>query len=74
MTYVVHVTMTEEENTQKTAARNTKVHVEGKYEYTNLEVAREAAEIACHAAEKLRPSRTKMMDDDDWAGHPDRTD
>ena len=73
MTYVVHVTMIEEEDGKKTAA-GTKVHVEGKYEYKNLEIAREAAEVACHAASKLHPSRSTAMDDDDWAGHPDRSD
>lgn len=72
MTYVVHVTMTEEaESKPKTKA---KVHVNGKYEYRNLELAREAAETACYAAAKLKPSRTKTVDDDDWTGHPDRND
>jgi len=72
MSYVVHVTMTEED--QNTSKAGSKVHVEGKYEYKNLEIAREAAEVACHAAEKLHPSRTKTIDDDDWTGHPDRSD
>ena len=74
MSYVVHVTMTEGEEIQRKPAVSTKVHVEGKYEYPNLEIAREAAEVACHAAEKLHPSRTKTIDDDDWTGHPDRSD
>jgi uncharacterized OsmC-like protein len=73
MTYVVHVTMTEEEGQRKVKPEVT-VHVEGKYEYKNLETAREAAEVACFAAAKLNPSRTKTMDDDDWTGHLDRTD
>ena len=73
MSYVVHVTMTEEgaQNDEVVGAR---IHVDGKYEYKNLEIAREAAEIACHAAAKLKPSRTKTIDDDDWTGHPDRSD
>jgi hypothetical protein len=50
------------------------VHVEGEYEYQSLEIARQAAEVACHAAAKLRPSRTKSIDDDDWTEHPDRSD
>jgi hypothetical protein len=74
MSYVVHVMMTEEEEAQTRAGTKTKVHVDGKYEYKNLELAREAAEVACHAAAKLKPSRTKTMNDDDWTGHPDRSD
>jgi len=74
MTYVVQVTMTEEEEAQFKATTNAKVHIDGKYEYKNLELAREAAEVACHAAAKLKPSRTKTVDDDDWKGHPDRSD
>lgn len=74
MTYVVHVTMIEAENGQGMPDTDVKVHVEGKFEYRNLEMAREAAEVACHAAEKLHPSRTRTMDDDDWTTHPDRTD
>ena len=74
MSYVVHVTMTEEEETAQRAASAGKVHVEGQFEYNNLEIAREAAEIACHAAAKLRPSRSKTTDDDDWTEHPDRSD
>ena len=74
MSYVVHVTMTEEEEAEPKPTNNGKVHVEGQFEYKNLEVAREAAEIACSAAAKLRPSRTKTIDDDDWTEHPDRSD
>jgi hypothetical protein len=74
MSYVVHVTMTEEEEAQLKPETGAKVHVDGHYEYKNLEIAREAAEFACHAAAKLKPSRTKTIDDDDWTGHPDRSD
>ena len=74
MTYVVHVTMTEEEEAQSKTGIKAKLHVDGKYEYKNLELAREAAEVACHAAAKLKPSRTRTVDDDDWTGHPDRSD
>jgi hypothetical protein len=66
--------MIEEEEKQSKPQPASKVHVDGKYEYKNLELAREAAEVACHAAAKLNPSRTKTMDDDDWTGHPDRSD
>ena len=74
MPYVVHVTMTEEEEQGKKPVSGGKVHVEGQYEYKNLEIAREAAEVACTAAAKLRPSRMKTIDDDDWTEHPDRSD
>lgn len=74
MSYVVHVTMTEEEEMELKPANGGKVHVEGQFEYSNLETAREAAEIACHAAAKLRPSRSRTIDDDDWTEHPDRSD
>ena len=74
MSYVVHVTMTEEEEAKAATASGAKVHIDGKYEYKNLESAREAAEVACHAAVKLKPSRVKTVDDDDWTDHPDRSD
>ncbi len=74
MSYVVHVTMIEEEEALKTGMVGSRIHIDGKYEYKNLEIAREAAEVACHAAAKLKPSRTKTIDDDDWTGHPDRSD
>ena len=74
MSYVVHVTMTEEEEATEQGTCGARIHIDGKYEYKNLEIAREAAEVACHAAAKLKPSRTRTIDDDDWIGHPDRSD
>jgi len=74
MSYVVHVTMTEELKNGQKPKIGTTIHVEGKYEYKTLENAREAAEVACHAAAKLNPSRSRAMDDDDWTSHPDRSD
>ena len=76
MSYVVHVTMTEEEEeaAQSKDIVGARIHIDGKYEYKNLEIAREAAEVACHAAAKLKPSRSRTIDDDDWTGHPDRSD
>jgi hypothetical protein len=74
MSYVVHVTMTEEKEAKSKGLVGTRIHIDGKYEYKNLEIAREAAEVACHAASKLKPTRTRTIDDDDWTGHPDRTD
>jgi hypothetical protein len=66
--------MTEEAQARSKAKTKSKVHVDGKYEYKNLALARGAAEVACHAAAKLNPSRTRTVDDDDWTGHPDRGD
>lgn len=75
MSYVVHVTMTEERDTaQSKGLVGARIHIDGKYEYKNLEIAREAAEVACHAAVRLKPSRSRTIDDDDWTGHPDRSD
>ena len=75
MSYVVHVTMTEEEEAvHRKDLVGARIHIDGKYEYKNLETAREAAEVACHAAAKLKPSRSRTIDDDDWVGHPDRSD
>ena len=74
MSYVVHVTMTEEEEAEQKQGSAGKVHVEGQFEYKNLEIAREAAEVACNAAAKMKPTRTKTIDDDDWTEHPDRSD
>lgn len=74
MSYVVHVTMTEEEEAKLKLSNSGKVHVEGQFEYNNLEIAREAAEIACNAAAKMKPSRSRTIDDDDWTEHPDRSD
>jgi hypothetical protein len=67
------VTMTEEEEAEQKAVYAGKLHVEGQFEYNNLEVAREAAEIACNAVAKMKPSRSKTIDDD-WTEHLDRSD
>jgi len=74
MSFVVHVTMTEEADKRPSSTKKRTIHVEGTYEYNNLEIAREAAEVACHAAAKLHPARAVAVDDDDWTGHPDRSD
>ena len=73
MSYLVHVTMTEEAEAEQRAVHAGKLHVEGQFEYNSLEIAREAAEIACNGAAKMKPSRSKTIDDD-WTEHPDRTD
>jgi hypothetical protein len=73
MSYIVRVLMEEGTDGNKTPVSST-VHVDGQFEFDNLEKAREAAEVACHAAANLKPRRFREVDDDDWAFHPDRTD
>jgi rRNA processing protein Krr1/Pno1 len=73
MTFIVRVLM-EEANGNKVVVSDKNVHVDGQFEFDNLEKAREAAEVACHAAANLKPRRWKEVDDDDWKFHPDRTD
>lgn len=73
MKFIVRVVM-EEGNGNKVVVDSKNVHVDGEFEFDNLEKAREAAEVACHAAANLKPRRLKEVDDDDWQFHPDRTD
>ena len=73
MTFIVRVLM-EEGNGKKVVVDSKTFHVDGQFEFDNLEKAREAAEVACHAAANLKPRRMKEVDDDDWKFHPDRTD
>jgi hypothetical protein len=72
MTFIVRVLMEEAGGSKTLAGSN--AHVDGQFEFDNLEKAREAAEVACHAAARLNPQRIKERDDDDWKFHPDRTD
>jgi hypothetical protein len=72
MSFIVRVIM-EEGNGNKVVLSNT-AHVDGQFEFENLEKAREAAEVACRAAANLSPRRWREVDDDDWKFHPDRTD
>lgn len=72
MSFVVHVILEESANGNHKNVGT--VHLDGKYEFKNLELAREAAHVACHAAAGLNPQRSKQTDDDDWTVHPDRTD
>jgi hypothetical protein len=50
------------------------VHAEGQYEFSTLELAREAQQVACNAAAGMKPSRSKAISDEDWTVHPDRSD
>lgn len=72
MTFIVRVLMEEADGSKTLVSSN--AHVDGQFEFDNLEKAREAAEVACHAAAQLKPTRMKERDDDDWKFHPDRTD
>jgi hypothetical protein len=72
MSFIVRVLMEEADGTKTLLTSN--AHVDGQFEFDNLEKAREAAEVACHAAANLKPRRFKEIDDDDWKLHPDRTD
>ena len=74
MSYVVRVVMTEEEESAQKPAIGVKVHVDGQYVYNNLEIAREAAQVACNAAAKMKPGRSRAISDETWTEHPDRTD
>ena len=73
MPFIVRILM--EEADGKTVLVSSKTaHIDGQFEFENLEKAREAAEVACHAAANLKPRRFKEADDDDWHFHPDRSD
>ena len=72
MTFIVRVSMEEAANASNVNTKN--LHVDGQFEFDNLEKAREAAEVACHSAASLKPRRWKEVDDDDWKLHPDRSD
>jgi len=73
MSFIVRVMMEEGSNGDKIVV-SPNAHVEGQFVFDNLEKAREAAEVACHAAANLKPRLWKEVDDDDWKFHPDRSD
>ena len=60
MSYVVHLLMIEEGESEQRSPSTVKVHVEREYEHQDLENARQAAEVACQAAAKLRPSANEF--------------
>ncbi len=72
MSYVVRVLMTEEKVMDQKPGIGGNLYVDGQYQFKNLEIAREAAQVACNAAAKLKPRRSRTMNDDDWTEHPDR--
>jgi hypothetical protein len=74
MAFVVQVLLVEPNAAgDGTGVRGT-IHANGQYEYANLELAREAAQVACNGAAGMKPSRSKATSDEDWTEHPDRSD
>jgi len=73
MSFVVRIRM-EEADGNKVLVSSSAAHVDGQFEFDDLEKARKAAAVACHAAANLKPRRFKEVDDDDWTSHPDRSD
>jgi len=73
MSFVVRILM-EKANGSNSLISSKTAHVDGQFMFDNLEKARQAAEVACHAAANLNPCCFKEADDDDWRFHPDRTD
>ncbi len=74
MAFLVRIILTETTRAEDGTASGGAVHAEGQYEYSTLELAREAAQAACNAAAGMKPSRSKATSDEDWTEHPDRSD
>ena len=74
MAFLVRILLIETTGTEGGTASGGAVHAEGQYEYNTLELAREAAQMACNAAAGMKPSRSKATSDEDWTEHPDRSD
>jgi len=74
MSFVVRVMLIEPNGNQSEVVVGKGVHADAQYEYNTLELAREAAQVACNAAAGLKPARSKSTSDEDWTTHPDRSD
>lgn len=74
MSYVVRITLIEANGTGGEASKGATIHADGQYEYNTLELAREAAQVACNAATRMKPRRSKATSDESWTDHPDRSD
>ena len=74
MSYVVRITLIEANGAGGEASKGGTIHAEGQYEYNTLELAREAAQVACNAATAMKPRRSKATSDESWTDHPDRSD
>ena len=74
MSYVVRIILIEPNGVQGDASKGGTIHADGQYEYDTLELAREAAQVACNAATRMKPRRSKATSDESWTDHPDRSD
>jgi hypothetical protein len=74
MSFVVRVLLIEPNGNQSEVVAGKSIHADAQYEYNSLELAREAAQVACNAAAGLKPSRSKATSDEQWREHPDRSD
>ena len=74
MSFMVRVLLSERNGAGSETVIGDGVHVDAHYEYKSLELAREAAQVACNAAAGLKPRRSKATSDEDWTEHPDRSD
>ena len=74
MAFVVRVLLIEPNGTKTETVVGKGVHADAQYEFNNLELAREAAQVACNAAASLKPIRSKATSDESWTEHPDRSD
>ena len=74
MSFVVRVLLIEPNGNKTETVVGKGIHADAQYEYNTLELAREAAQVACNAAAGLKPSRSKAASDEDWTEHPDRSD
>jgi hypothetical protein len=74
MAFSVQVRLVESAATNGSKSSSTLVHAEAEYEFSTLELAREAEQAACNGAVLLMPRRSKARSDEDWVDHPDRSD
>ena len=74
MAFFVRILLIEATGTEGGTVSGGAVHADGQYEYNTLELAREAAQVACKAAAGMKPSRSKTASNEDWTEHPDRSD
>ena len=74
MAFVVRILLIEPTGTEDLTVIGGTIHAEGQYEYSTLELARKAEQVACNAAAGMKPSRSKATSDEDWTEHPDRSD
>lgn len=74
MPYFVQVLLVEGNGIESGKVNKGVVHAEGQYGFNSLEMAREAAQVACNAAASMRPARSRTTSDETWTEHPDRSD